>query len=345
MSISQQANVNVLNGTIGSAFVNGKPAGDNELIKSVAGNALENPTMDVSATKPEGTGFAGATYFNKWGRLSQLFTSTVDTQTFIGNSFLANFPAFKDFGGPNLNDAPKVLKLYGAGSVFNVTSGTNSNNNQSRSYTGNGATNRIPLVGMSESTTIGSFPDNTCWCRNEWTQSVDIPTNAVTCKFGSLIKVPSDDDFRAKNCGGLYIAQWTNLTYPTQFTINAITVKRDADSFTFLTGTQAQGLISQQNWSGLRTDFIDNDDKRRWNDTTNIQSVDYKSASDHRQFNRVEKTVTLAGSGAGRKMTFNMFFGENQQNLDDADPKINSGSVQFYQPFVQFFDSSGDLII
>lgn len=329
--------VDVLDGSLASAWsaLDGNSAGSPYLPPSIPGNVLLYPTMNVAATKPEGTGFAGATYFNNWGRLSQLFTSSEDTQTFIGNNFLADFPAFKDFGGPNLNDAPKVLSLYGAGSDFNVTSGTNSNNNNSRSYTGNAATNRIPLVGMSETTTVGSFPDNTCWCRNEWTQSVDIPNSATKVKFGAYIRVPENDDFRAKNCGGVYIAQWTNLTYPTQFTINAITVKRDADSFTFLTGQQAQGLISQQNWSGLRTDFIDNSDKRRWNDTTNIESVDYESTSNHRQFRKVEKEVTLA-AGTSRKMTFNMFFGENQGNIDDADPKIDSGAIQFYQPFVIF---------
>jgi|TARA_R100000482_G_scaffold120571_1_gene65954 hypothetical protein len=333
MSIASQANINLLNGGLASAWSNGKPNGNNELVPSVVGNALEHPTLDVAESNPPfGSQFAGITYFDDWGQLSQLYTNTTDTQTFVGNNFLANFPAFKDLGS-NLDDQKKVLKLFGSGSDFGVTSGDNSNNNNSRSYTGNEATNRIPLVGMSETTTIGSFPDNTCWCRNEWTQSVDIPNSATKVTFGAYIRVPSDDDFRAKNCGGIYIAQWTNLSYPTFYTINAITAKRSADSFTFLTGSIAQGLVSQQNWSGLRPDFKDNSDKRRWNDSTTIQSVDYVSSSDYRQFRKVEKEVTLAG-GTNRKMTFNLFFGENQGNIDGTGTA--TGSIHFYQPFVIF---------
>ena len=333
MSIASQANINLLNGGLASAWSNGKPNGNNELVPSVVGNVLEHPTYDVADTPPMGSQFAGVTYFDDWGQLSQLYTNTVDTQTFVGNNFLANFPAFKDLGGGALSAQDKVLKLYGSGSDFGLTSGNNSNHNQSRGYTGNDATNRIPLVGMSESATIGTFPDNTCWCRNEWTQSVDIPDSATKVTFGAYIRVPADDDFRAKNCGGIYIAQWTNLSYPTFYNINAITAKRDADSFTFFTGFATTGIASQRQWSGLRPDFISSSDKRRWNDNANVQSRDYVSASDHRQFRKVIKEVTLA-SGTSRKMTFNLFFGENQANIDETD--TDSGSIHFYQPFVIF---------
>ena len=333
MGLTTQASINILNGSLAAAWNDGRPGGSNRLIPSIPGNALEHPTLDVAESNPPfGSQFAGVTYFDDWGQLSQLYTNTVDTQTFVGNKFLANFPAFKDLGG-TLDDQPKVLKLFGAGTDFDVTSGTNSNNNNSRTYTGVDSTNRIPLVGMSETTTIGSFPDSTCWCRNEWSQSVDIPDSATKVTFGAYMRVPEDDDFRAKNCGGVYIAQWANLTYPTYYVVNAITVKRDADSFSFLTGSIAQGLVSQQNWSGLRPDFKTSGDKRRWNDSTNIQSVDYKSTDDHRQFRKVEKEVTLQ-SGTNRKMVFSCFFGENQGNIDETDTP--TGSIQFYQPFVIF---------
>ena len=344
MSISAQANVNVLNGSLACAFTNGRVTGNNELPQTVTGNALFASDWKVGdETLPFGAEYAAERHLWDWGQASQLYTSTADTKNFVGNAFLANFPAFKDLGGGYSPIQKKVIKLFGAGTDFNVTSGANNNNNNSRTYTGASATNRIPLVGMSETTTVGSFPDNTCWCRNEWTQSVDIPNDAVTATFGAYVRVPEDDDFRAKNCGGVYIAQWTNLSYPTEFTINAITVKRSADSFSFLSGQQAQGLISQQQWSGIKTDFLSasEGDKIRWNDTTNIESIDYKDSSDYRQFRKIEKEVTLA-AGTSRKMTFNCFFGENQGNLDDSGTP--SGAIQFYEPFVRFFDSSGNLI-
>lgn len=345
MSIASQANVNVLNGSSACAFDSGKPSGDNELIKSIPGNHLYAPTMDVKDVAPFGAQFAGIPYWWCWGQLSQLYVNNdnVDTKTFMGNNWLANFPAFKDLGSGSLSDQSKVLKLYGAGTDFGITSGANSNNNNSRSYSPSASDRRIPLVGMSETTTIGAFPDSTCWCRNEWGQPVSIPNNAVTAKFGAYIKVPEDDDFRAKNCGGVYTAQWTNLIFPTEYNVNVITVKRPEDSFSFLTGQQAQGLISQQQWSGLAVNAPDAglENRVRWHDTCNIQSVDYKSTSDHRQFNKVEKEITLA-SGTNRKLVFNCFFGENQSNIDES--STPTGAIHFYSPFILFFDSNGDLI-
>ena len=238
MSITQQVNPNVLNGTLAAGWngKGGKPTGDNELISSIPGNALYAPTMDVKDSAPYGADFAGERYWWNWGQLSQLYVNAdnVDTKTFVGNKFLANFPAFKDLGANPLGNQSKVCKLFGAGTDFSITSGNNNNNNNSRSYNADAIQSRIPLVGMSETATIGSFPDSTCWCRNEWGQSVDIPDSATKFVFGAYVKVPEDDEFRAKNCGGLYTAQWTNLSYPTQVKVNSITVKRSADSFTFL---------------------------------------------------------------------------------------------------------------
>ena len=333
MSITTQPTVNVLNGSLACAFNNGRPTGSNELTPSVPGNALAHPTMDVADSPPFGSEFAGETYFDDWGQISQLYTSTVDTKTFVGNKFLANFPAFKDLGGGALDNQKKVLKLFGAGTDFSVTSGANNNNNNSRTYDGNAVVSRIPLVGMSETTTIGSFPDATCWCRNEWSQGLVAPDSATKATFGAYIRVPEDDDFRAKNCGGVYLYQWANGTYPTQYYINVITVKRSEDSFSFLTGSPAGGLLSQQQWSGLAPDFKTQGEKRRWNDATVIESVDYKNSSDHRQFMKVEKEVTLQ-SGTSRKLGISCFFGENQANIDESGTA--TGAIHFYNPFVIF---------
>ena len=56
----------------------------------------------------------------------------------------------------------------------------------------------------------------------------------------------------------------------------------------------------------------------------------------------MEKEITLE-TGTSRRLGYAMFFAENQDNLDESGTL--TGSAQFYNPFVQFFDSSGDLII
>ena len=118
MSISIQPTVNVLNGSLACAFNDGRPTGSNELIPSIPGNALENPTFDVVESPPFGNAFNGVVYFGKWAHYGQLFTSDFDFKTYVGNSFLANFPAFKDLGGGQLGDQKKVLKLFGSGTNF-----------------------------------------------------------------------------------------------------------------------------------------------------------------------------------------------------------------------------------
>jgi hypothetical protein len=324
MSISQQAHVNVLNGTIGSAFVNGKPGGDNELITSIPNNALQNPTFNVAESAPPVyDSFAGVLYFGEWGHFGQLFTSNFDFKTNSATRYLANFPAFKDLGGTNLDDQPKVIKIFGTGTNFPDNTGDNANTNNSRTYPS------IPLVGFSDSVPAGAFPDTDAWCRHEWSQGVAVPDSATKVKFGAYIRTPADDLFRTKNCGGLYIWQDKSSTKY----INAIVVKRPTDNFELAEGLQTTGLNSIQQWSGLSDTNDGSIYALRWNDTTNIQSIDYESTSNYQQFKKVEKEVTLQ-TGTGRRLGLAMFFGENQSNLDES--ATPTGSIHFYNPFVIF---------
>ena len=330
MSIASQAHVNVLRGTVGSAFVDGRPAGDNELITSIPGNALENPTFNVAESAPPTyDSFAGVIYFGKWGHFGQLFVHNIDYKTHSATAYLANFPAFKDLGGTNLDDQPKVLKLFGAGTNFPDNTGDKANTDNTRTYPS------PPLVGFSDSAPAGAFPDADAWCRHEWSQGVAVPDSATKVKFGAYIRTPSDDLFRTKNCGGVYIWQDIASAPPTNIYINAIVVKRPTDNFELAEGTQTSGLNSIQQWSGLSdaTSGFPSVYALRWNDTTYVQSIDYKSTSDHQQFRKVEKEVTLQ-TGTGRRLGLGMFFGENQSNLDES--ATPTGSIHFYNPFIIF---------
>ena len=329
MSIAQQANVNVLNGTIGSAFVNGKPGGDNELITSIPGNALENPTFDASETSaPNGATFNGVVEWGgKWGHYGQLYVSSGDAKTFTGNAYLANFPAFKDLGYTNLGDQPKILSMYGAGTNFSV-SGDQANDDNTRTYT------EFNLQGMSSAAGAQTYGTASAWTRHEWSQSVDVPSSATKAKFGAYVRVDETDDLRPLNNGGVYLWQDTAASPPTNVYVNVICIRVTGQTYTFVTGAQTQGINSQTQWSGLNNTIASGEYGFRWNDDVNIQSVDYVNTSDVRQFRRVEKEVTLQGSGSGRKVGLSMFFGENQTYLNASGTP--SGAVQFYNPFIIF---------
>ncbi|MDG1797024.1 MAG: hypothetical protein P8H35_00490 [Flavobacteriales bacterium] len=317
MSIASQAHVNVLNGTIGSAFVDGRPAGDNRLIPSIPGNALDNPTFDVVTSPPFGNAFNGVVYFNKWSHFGQLFTSDSDYKTYVGNSFHGNFPPFKDLGGGSLDDQPKVLKLYGAGTNF-PSNTTNTNNNNARSF---------PLSGMSFLTTPGTYPDGSTWTRQGWSQGVAVPDSATTVTFGAYVRVPSDDQLRDLNVVGCYINQNTGSN---NF-VNAMYIKEDGQMFSFKTGS-----ANKNHWSGLSDSINANSNTEysiRENNVCTIQSITPYFQSEFSQFKKIEKTVTLQ-AGSNRRLTFEMFFGENQDYLNASGTP--SGAGLFYNPFVTY---------
>jgi hypothetical protein len=327
MSIASQAHVNVLRGTLGSAYVNGRPGGDNELITSIPDNALENPTFDVEETPPFGNSYAGVVYFGKWAHFGQLYTNSVDDQTSTQNFYLANFPAFKDLGGGTLGDQRKVLALYGTGTNFPSNTGVRANTNNNRTFP------QIPLVGFHNgSGTAGSFPDDEAWVRHEWCQGVAIPDSATTVNFGAYVRVPNDDMFRSKNCGGFYIWQTKSGTNY----INSLVIRKEADDNTFELDTgAATGLAAIQQWSGI-SNTIDGGSGEyplRYNDSVSIQNITYRDAEDFPQFTKVELSVSLQ-SGTNRRLGLGLFFGENQDNLDESGTP--SGLIQFYNPFILF---------
>ena len=343
MSITTQPTVNVLNGSLACAFNDGRPTGSNELIPSIPGNALFTPNWDVAESAPPfGNSFNGHLYFDNWAHYGQLYTSDFSFETLTSNNWLANFPAFKDLGS-NLDDQPKVLKLYGGGTNFPNNTGDKANTSNTRGTDGTGG--NIALTAFSETAPAGAFPDSGSWTKQEWGQGVDIPDNATKARFGAYVRVPSDDEFRAKNCSGIYIHQTESNSIANSMDtyVNAVVVKRSADSMSLVTGRQTQGENSAQQWSGLTDTISTSIYNNRDNDVVDVQSITYVDSDDYRQFKKIEKEITLR-TGTSRRLGYAMFFAENQDNLDEADPAIPTGSTSFYSPFIQFFDSSGDLI-
>lgn len=336
MSIASQAHVNVLKGTLGSAFVDGKPGGDNEL-PNIADNALENPMFDTSFVARNGNVFNGVQYLGAWAHWGNLFTAQSSYGTYSGTIYEANFPAFKDLGGGTLGDQKKVLKLFGSGTKFPTLTGTFDNTDNTRSFP------NIPVVGFTSAATPSSGA-TTAWYRHEWAQGIEIPDDATSFDFGAYIRCPEGDELRDLNCGGVYIWQKRQAdTAPIDAYIDAIVAKKSGDTLNLLTGDRTTGLESIQNWSafGDKPNPTDDEYDNVWNDTAHIESINYVNNTDHRQFRQVRSnTFPIIGTGtvsprSGGRLKFAMFFGENQSNTDDGSGE-NTGAIEVYNPFVIF---------
>lgn len=338
MSITQQVNPNILNGMLAAGWngSRGKPGGDNELIKGIPGNAIMKPTMDFpEETPPFGEAYNGVREFGTWWHFGQLYLSNANYATYTGNNWSANFPAFKDLGGSNLDNQKKVLKLYGSGTNFPDATDDRSNTDNTRGE----SDSNLPLVGFAETSPAATFGSTSVWCKHGWCGTVNVPNSVASITFGAYVKVPADDDFRDKNCGGMYLHQDTNAGSDVDAKIDAIIVKKSTDSMSLVTGALSQGANSIQQWSGMPSVFVRNSvPSARKNLNTDVRSITYENNTDYRQWKKIEKTVTFAGVSS--RIGFELFFGENQSNLDESG--TNTGAILFYNPFVVFKDSSGN---
>ena len=102
-------------------------------------------------------------------------------------------------------------------------------------------------------------------------------------------------------------------------------IKEDGQMFSFHTGT---GNLNH--WSGLGDDITsggggNTEYPLRYNTTSTIQSITPYAQTEFAQFKKIEKTVTLQ-AGTNRRLTFEMFFGENQDYLTPVSTGTPSGA-------------------
>lgn len=296
----------------------------------VNGNLCTNSNFKDNNNNTEGSLYSGDDYDTDWKFYSPVFISTTDYKQAFGFTYHLPYPPYlnttslvptpADFADiPNI---PRAYKMYGQGTDFSLAF----NQDSDRTYP------EPPIVGLTNSsTTISgstSWRDAGTWTRYERQQSVTTSSNVVT--FGAWVKCNPDDLFRQLNMGGLYLWQDVNANPPTNVYVNAIVVKRASHTPNLRTGTLPTGQ-HHYNWSGLNHSAPLAAIKYRWNDTTNVQSIDYYDAEDTAVWTRIEKTVTLQGSGS-RQVGLATFFAENCSYLDGGSEL--SGSIEFYNPFI-----------
>lgn len=242
---------------------------------------------------------------------------------------------------------PRVLKIYGAESLFSSAAVANNDADRGHGTTGEftnqNNTRVIANTGSSQggnyiTGSIGtgtSMNSTSLWTRYDWTQIVDIPDSATTVKFGAQVKIASDDKLKTYNFAGIYCAE-DNYTTNTRV-VNYFRLRDSISPYDLATGTLSSAA-SPYNWSGLTTSGAVDSSGNNLKVFTPASTVANELASlnqnDYEEFKKVEYSFTPQ-SGTNRKMSFNLFFSESARYLSVAagDP---TGGFQVFDPFVEF---------
>ncbi len=337
------------------------------LAESTLSNELDNSLYGMN-NYPVWTTFNGfkpsndASYINNagtwktfayWRHYSPLYNDGYGS--YIGNQLLdrVELANTEDRGDHELlpfysGSEPRVLKIYGAESLFLYNWGPQNNNadrghGTTGQFTDQNYTRVIGNTGTSQSgnyitgsiTSSTSVSSTSLWSRYDWTQIVDIPDSATTVKFGAQIKVAADDKLKTYNFAGIYCAE-DNYTTNTRV-VNYFRVKANSSPYSLATGTLSSSA-SPYNWSGLTTsgatDTSGNNLKVFTPASTVANELAALNQNSYEEFEKVEYSFTPQ-SGTGRKMSFNLFFAESGYYLSAAagDP---TGGFQVFDPFVEF---------
>jgi len=320
---------------------------------------------------------------NHWARYCPLFTSTAtnDYYTILNNYFLRSRKkddTYLDIAAENTtgtasgsshaseyNIGPaqhRILGLYGTSNHLNSR-----NNNPDRNYTD------LPVYGATtgEIDSSSTFADGDGWVKHCYYQIIqNFPAEAVKAKYGAYVQVTEDDDFADKNFASIrvsqdwynpsnpYAANYTRKVYGQEYKIFKV---GDINDLPNSIGTHTNLAYTNYNWNGPSKDIVSGQEHNpgvswpflRWPTHLDIQGGSGAMATIHfREFKLVTETYTLEpGSSAGiysnqlGDLLFELCFFEHSSNLVTATGNSTpSGSVRFYAPFVQFLDSSDNVI-
>lgn len=318
-------------------------------------NALKNPYYDKD-NYPVWTNFNGLyggdtlthdtdvfSELASWGHYSPLFNQSYSS--YIGTQFHRGFYPYELDGFDPYRPEPRIIKVYGAESLF-TGSGESliSNNNADRgaSYVGyftNGGFSRIisnTASNFNGPGTLSSMNRTNAWVRStEWTQQVAVPDSATSVTFGAQIRVASDDKLKPLNWAGIYIAEDREPIAGTFHRyVNYFGIRHTNASFTLPTGTLSSTTQSSYNWTGLGAKSPTEKSKyytQQWAHITEHAMLDQE---DYEDFETVEYTFNLQ-SGTSRYLNFNIFFAENASYLY-ADAGDFTGGFQVFEPRVKF---------
>ena len=253
----------------------------------------------------------------------------------------------------------------------------------------------------------GPGDNNDQWVKHSVSQSVKIPTGAVSAKYGAYVQVPIDNaipqgpgnsnptGLSGSNFGAIQISQdyGEGEGAAPSATTNSRFVRGDAIRITKNDGltypnldTTLTGTIAQYNWNGLATVYSAAasaaDIETNNTNTANVHPHGFRYPTqinitgqavvedDYREFALVERTWKRADqtgySDSGwyqasdlddtdthyntylkqiPYLQLELIHYEHRANLTEISPAATTqGAVRFFNPFIQFFDSNGDII-
>tara|TARA_E500000305_G_C3996117_1_gene224630 strand:- start:239 stop:1312 length:1074 start_codon:yes stop_codon:yes gene_type:complete len=336
--------------------------GLSRLHAAVDTNAVTNPLFDADVNYPIGHQWNGTTGESngllpagKWGFCSPLTTNTITYQSFFGYGWLSNYRPYIDsakFSGEEIGgyqianikySGGRVFKMYGVGASL-IDRNRNPDRTEATypgitSFTSSNKT-------VNETTTWG---DSDCWAKYELMQQVQLPSNAASYTFGALVRCLPNDKLRDLNFGGIYVNHDHSPVSQTDSHINCIAIKRASHNLSLRTGVIPTSQ-TPFNWSGLRpvvnptTNIYEVMPNLPGASAVDVEGITYKDAEEFGDFKLV--TATGSVSSSYNAIGLGLFFAENHSYLHETPPDPNppSGSIQFYSPFIQFYNNNGDLI-
>lgn len=301
-------------------------------------STLRQPFDSGSNNNTDGGIYNGIDRGSYWQFYSPVFISDVDYKLGHNFQYILSYPPYLNTTSlvDNPSQASSVspfldrgVRMFGLGDDFGLAI----NQDADRTYVE--PFRETPITGLTnDSTTISSstpWRDAGTWTRYDRSQMVT--TTANTVKFGAYVRCDPNDALRALNMGGLYLWQDASPSSTGARTIyvNAMVAKRAAHTPSLRSGSFAPG-VGHYHWSGLNgNDPSQTQNIYRWNDHLTVEGIDYYDAEDLGNWTRIEKTVTLQGSGT-RTLGIAMFFAENMSYLNDSGEL--TGSIDFFNPYV-----------
>lgn len=300
-------------------------------------NLCTNSTFQNHNNDTDGSIYNGIDRDTDWQFYSPVFVSASDYKLGHNFQYILPYPPYNNTTSlvPTPadhadipNNVKRGVRMFGLGDDFGIALNQDADRTYIEPY------RETPITGLHDtSTTISSstaWRDSGTWTRYDRCQMVT--TSANTVKFGAYVRCDPNDALRALNMGGLYLWQDTTVgTGARTVYVNAIIAKRAAHTPNLKTGTIPAG-VGHYHFSGLNGNDPDQTTNiYRWNDYLTVEGIDYYDSEDVATWTKIEKTVTLQGSGT-RTLGLAMFFAENMSYLND-DGEL-TGSIDFYNPYV-----------
>ena len=236
---------------------------------------------------------------------------------------------------------PRVLKLFGVGSLF-ATGNTNpaTNNLQAdRQNSLTGGASDLPRI--TSNTTLASIPTGSTsmdtaeiWVRSaDWVANVFPDDTDTHVKFGAQVKIDANDQLRLNNFAGMYIYEdVTAAGGEPERRVTTVIFKDASSTYALPTGTLNLPM-AQYNWNGVDSQSYGAGPFFAGGITRILNQYELNQ-DDYGDFTKVTYYHELK-AGTNRKVSMSLFFAENAKYMYDEDA-INSGAIQFYDPFIEY---------